>query len=196
MYEWSEPVIKIAEEKGIKVDCIDGQKVVKKEIMSRVEKLNPNFIFLNGHGDSESFYGYENEVVIETDNATIFRDKIVFSRACNCLEKLGKDAVEKHGCKSFIGYEFEFVNVRQTDIELKPRKDKISEPIWEVSNSVPIGLIKGATVNESVEASHKKATKEISRLLFSNELGAIAVMKAIIVNDDGLKYHGDGFAKI
>ena len=196
MYEWSVPVIEIAESHGIKVDHVDGPKVMKSEIASRVEKLNPNFIFLNGHGDSKTFFGYKGQVVIEIGDTYLFKNKIVFSRACSCVKKLGRDAVKNHNCTSFIGYEFEFVNVRQTNVELKPRRDEISRPIWETSNAVPISLIKGATISESIESSHKKATKEISRLLFSKELGAIEVMKAIIVNDEGLTYHGDGSAKI
>lgn len=196
MYEWSIPVIEAAENRRIKVDRVDGPKVVKKEIVSRVEKLNPSFIFLNGHGDSETFYGCDNEVAIGIDDANIFKDKIVFSRACNCAKKLGKEAVENCGCTCFIGYEFEFINVRQTNVELKPREDEVSKPIWEASNTVPISLIKRSTVDESLEASHKKATKEISRLVFSKEPGSIDVLKAIIVNDVGLKYHGDGSAKI
>gem|GEM_PF-4451386 len=72
----------------------------------------------------------------------------------------------------------------------------MSRPIWEASNSVPVGLVKGLTVEESIEASHKKAYKEIERILFSSDVGAINVLKAIIVNDEGLTYHGDGTAKI
>jgi len=195
MYEWSVPVMNAAEKRGIKVDRVDGQRVIKKEIVSRIEKLKPGFIFLNGHGDSKTFYGYDNEVAIGITDANIFKNKIVFTRVCNCVKKLGKKAVEKHSCTSFIGYEFEFVNVRQTNVELKLREDEISRPIWEVSNTVPISLIKGTTVTEAVESSHKKATKEISRLLFSKELGSISVLKAILTNDEGLKYHGDGSAK-
>jgi hypothetical protein len=197
MYEWSEPIVETAENKGIKVDHITDQKVVKAEIVSRIKKLNPNFIILNGHGNSKTFFGYEDQFAIEIKDAHLFKDKVVFCRACNCLKKLGKETVDKHGCKSFIGYEFEFVNVRQTNIELNPKEDKISKPIWETSNVVPICLIKGSTVVEAIEASHKRATSEILRLLtHSKELGAIDVLRAIIVNDDGLNYCGDGSATI
>ena len=181
---------------GVKVDFVDGPKVSKKEIVSRIEKLNPSFIFLNGHGDSKIFYGYDGKEAIGICDADMFKDKIVFARACNCIEKLGREAVKKHSCTSFIGYEFEFVNVRQTDVELKPREDEISRPIWEVSNTVPIKLMKISTADEAIETSHKKTTKEISKLLFSKELGATSVLKAMIINDEGLKYYGDGSAKI
>lgn len=196
MYEWSVPVKEAAESKGIQVDCVDGPNVVKSEIVSRVRKLNHNFIFLNGHGDSKTFYGYDNEAAIKISDAGIFKNKIVFCRSCNCLKELGKESVDKHDCTSFIGYEHEFVNVRKTDVELRPREDDVSRPIWEVSNSIPKSLIKGATVSEAVEASHRKATREIARLLFSKELGAIDALKAIITNDDGLKYHGYNSARI
>ena len=196
MYEWSIPIIKAAESKGLSVYLVDGPDVVQSGIISRIEKLKPKFIFLNGHGDDETFYGYRNTPAIEITDTAIFRNKIVFSRACNCAKKMGKVAVNKHDCTSFIGYEYEFVNVRQTNVELKPIKDEISRPIWETSNAVPLSLIKGSTVDEAIKASHKKATHEITQLIQSKELGAIDALKAIIINDEGLKYHGNGSAKI
>ena len=51
-------------------------------------------------------------------------------------------------------------------------------------------------VEESVEASHRKATKEISKLVFSKDISAVEVLKALIANDDALIYHGEGSAKI
>ncbi len=193
MYEWSEPIIETAESKGIKVDHIIGQKVVKKEILSRIKKLNPDFVILNGHLNSKTFFCYEDQPVIEMNDTHLFTDKIVFCRACNCLKELGKKSVDKDKCKSFIGYEFEFVNVRQTNIELNPKEDKISKPIWEISNTVPISMIKGSTVVEAIEASHRRATTEILRILSRpKELGFIEVLKAIIVNDESLNYYGDG----
>ncbi len=196
MHEWSVPVKELAERKGIKVDCVDGPRAVKQEIISRIKKLKPDFVFLNGHGDNKTFYGYDDNPAIEISDASMLADRIVFARSCNCAQKLGKSAVEKHECKSFIGYEYEFFNVRQTEAEITPRQDNVSRPIWEVSNAVPISLVKGATVDEAVEASHKMATREISKLIFSTELGALEVLKAILANDDGLTYHGDGGARI
>lgn len=196
MYEWSVPIIEAAERKGIKVDKADGRNVTRSDIMSRIEKTNPSFIVLNGHGNESCFFGHENSALIGIDDAGIFSDRIVFSRACDCLRELGRESVEKDGCKSFIGYEFEFVNVRQTSMELRPRGDVVSQPIWEASNAVPLSLIKGSTVSESVDASHRKADNEMLRLIYSKEPWSREVLKAIIINDEGLGFHGDGSAKI
>ena len=196
MHEWSKPVIEAAENNGIKVDCVDGKNVIRSEVTSRIGKVNPSFIFLNGHGDDKTFYGYQDQVLIEPEDAGIFKERIVFSRACNCAKGLGRHAVQMHGCTSFIGYEFEFVNVRRTSTEVIPLKDEISRPIWEASNAVPLSLIKGSAVDESIEASHKRAARDMLRLVFSGEIGSIEVLKALIANDEALAYHGDGSAKI
>ncbi|MBI4918574.1 hypothetical protein HY837_01480 [archaeon] len=196
MFEWSIPVANLAEKKGIKVDFVDGKEVVKSEIISRIEKLDPKFIFLNGHGDDATFYGHENKIAIEISDVGLFDNKVVFTRACNCAKKLGKEAADNHNCKSFIGYENEFVNVRQTNTEILPLRDEVSRPIWEASNVVPEKIIEGSTVAEAIEMSHKKTTREIMRLIFSVELGHIDVLKALIINDDGLIYHGDGAATL
>jgi hypothetical protein len=102
----------------------------------------------------------------------------------------------RSGTRRNVSYEYEFVNVRQTNVEVKPRQDRVSKPIWDVSNAVPKSLIKGSTVNNAVEMSHKKASQEMGRLIFSKELGAIQVLKAILANDEGLGYHGDGNARL
>jgi len=196
MHEWSKPVIEAARSKGIKVDTVDGPHVVTKEVESRINKVNPSFIFLNGHGDDCTFYGHKDQVLINKKNSCMLKNTLVFSRACNCAKELGRHAVNKDCCSSFIGYEYEFVNVRQTDTEVVPLRDDISKPIWESSNAVPLTLIKGSTAEESVQASHTKATNEMSKLIFSDEIGAIEVLKALIANDDALTYHGNGGAKI
>lgn len=196
MYEWSVPIIEAAERKGIKIDKADGRDVTRSNILSRIEKTNPSFIVLNGHGNEACFFGYENSALIKVDDAGIFSDRVVFSRACDCLRKLGSEAVDKNGCTCFIGYEFEFVNVRQTSTELRPREDVVSQPIWEASNAVPLSLVKGLTINESIDASHRKADNEMLRLIYSKEPWAREVLKAIIINDEGLGFYGDGSAKI
>ena len=195
-YKWSDPIKNIAEKKGIKTDCVDGPKVTKSEVESRIKKLNPSFLILNGHGSDKSFYGHKGEIIFDSKDTACLKNKIVFSRACNCAKTLGKVAVNNSKCKAFAGYKFEFWNVRNTDTEIKPLNDQISQPIWEISNTTPISLIKGSTMDEAIEASHRKATKEISKLLFSEEPSAISVMRAIITNDEGLIYHGNGDTQI
>jgi len=110
MYEWSTPVIELADRKGITIDFI-GPEVRRTEIDSRMVKLDPDFVFLNGHGDCETFYGYENEPAIDSSNVHVLKDKIVFSRACNCADSLGEEAVKDQGCTAFIGYKYEFIKV-------------------------------------------------------------------------------------
>jgi hypothetical protein len=195
MYEWSVPVIDLAEKKGFSIDDV-GPIVRKEEVESRIKKLSPDFIFLNGHGDNQTFYGCDDEPIIQMSNADLLNNKIVFARTCCCAETLGKKAVEKHECTAFVGYKYEFFNIRQTTSELVPTRDEVSKPIWEISNVVPMSLIKGSPVNRAIESSHKKAFKEIAKLVFSKELTAKTVLKVLLANQEGLIYHGDETARL
>jgi len=197
MHDWSESFISQCERRGINVDLIDEDDVIKANIESRVKGIAYSFIFLNGHGDNACFYGYDGEVVISSKNAHVFSNSVVFARACNCIEVLGKVSVQKHNCKCFVGYRDAFTNVRQTNMELTPTQDSVSRPIWDASNVVPMSLTKGSTVEHAIESSHKKATHEIIRLLKNiDEPGSIPVLGALISNDSVLDYEGDGNAKI
>lgn len=197
MHDWSEPFISECGKRGIKVDLIDEKEVIRSNLESRIRGVNYSFIFLNGHGDNSCFCGYEGKVVISNENAHVFFNSVVFARACNCLEVLGKVSVEKHKCRCFVGYRDAFTNVRQKNVELTPIQDSVSRPIWDTSNMVPISLTKGSTVDQAIESSHKKATHEIIRILKNiDEPGSSQVLGAIISNDSVLGYEGDGNAKI
>lgn len=196
MHEWSLPLKEEAERKGMHVDCVDGKNVTRKEVISRLENTDAMLIILNGHGTKTSFFGSENHPILTATDASLFAERVVFVRACDCAAGLGREAAERHGCTAFIGYQYEFVNVRQNTKEARPLEDEISRPIWEASNAVPLSLIKGRTVEEAVQASHTKAEIGMLRLLQSPEPHAISVLKAMLTNDVGLCYFGEGEAAV
>jgi len=195
MFEWSRPLISEAKSKGFLVSCVDGKNVTKSQLSSRIGTVDYKFIIMNGHGTSDTFFGYGNNKSISLKDASIFRNKIVFVRACDCVDVLGREAVTKN-CTAFIGYKYEFMNVRLTETDLRPQRDPITKPIWEISNTVPQYLIRGRTVSSSIQAARRRATKEMVKLLASSEPGANEALKAIIINDEGLTFHGNGSATI
>jgi len=196
MFHWSAPVIETAEKKGFDVVSIDGRNAVKKGIISRMEKIRPDFTFLNGHGDARSFYGDDNKKAISMNEAHVFDGSVAFVRACNCLEELGKKAVNKHASKCFIGYKDKFWNVWRSEKLSNPLQDDVSRPIMEASNAVPLGLIKGADVEESINMSHDVSAREIEKAIFSPDPASSAVLRALVFNDTSLDYHGNEKARI
>ena len=195
LYHWTKPLLDLAEKKRFDVVSIEGEQVTGENIRSRVSKRNPGFFFFNGHGSVSSMYGNRSEEVIGLDDADIFTDRVVFARACDCLVKLGKEAVNK-GCKSFIGYNKKFWILSLNEMATRPLQDPLTKPIMENSNLVVEELIKGRTVKESVDKGHEHAAKLILDLAFSDDPYKSPALAAIVNNDAALDYEGEASARI
>jgi hypothetical protein len=188
-------LIKSAEDHGWTVDKSDGQKAARAEVQSRLEKNPPDFVFFNGHGNESEMCGHNQETIMNESSSHLLKGTITFARACNCVVKLGKSAVDK-GCKSFIGYAGEFWFPRINKFESCPLEDVAARPVLEVSNQVPLSIIKNHTTAEAVDSAKALALKHISKLILSREPYDRAALKALSQNDDSLDYEGDGDAKI
>lgn len=196
MFHWSIPVINEAENKGFRVTKIDGVKALKGKILSCMEALKPDFVFLNGHGNNTVFYGNDKCAAITLSEAHVFTDTISFVRSCNSATELGEKAVSTHNCQCFIGYKSNFWNAYQNEKYSQPLNDPVSRPVMETSNLVPLHLIRGDSTKESVEASHRAAEQEIEKAIFSSDPYSKASLRALIINDHGLHFHGDENARL
>ena len=67
---WAEEVINFAKEKGIEVFDLIKEKANKKDFCGRVNKLQPDMIFLNGHGDDDCVTGHDDQEIVRAgDNS-------------------------------------------------------------------------------------------------------------------------------
>lgn len=194
LYAWSEEVIKSAEGLGWVVDKSDGPKATAAEVQSKLRKNPADFVFLNGHGNEAQMCGHNHEPILDESSASLLDGSIAFSRACNCVAGLGKSAVKK-GCRAFIGYRGSFWVPRMHGHELTPLKDAAAKPVLEVSNQVPLSILKKCTVSESVSSARRLAVKYILKLILSEEPHDRAALRALSQNDDCLTFEGDGEAR-
>lgn len=195
LYKWTEYIIKKAEQRGFKVIRIEGEKINQKDIGKIIKKIKPAFILFNGHGSSTALFDNKKNEFITIESAYLFKNTVTFTRACDCLNLLGFEAVNK-GCRAFIGYRKKFWIARSHPRESQPLKDTIAQPILECSNAVIEELLKGKTVAEAIDISHQKAVDYILDLIQSKEPLAIASLRAVIANDAALGFHGDASATI
>lgn len=194
LYSFTEQIIKEAESKGWKVDSMDAGKNTRSELESRLKKNKPNLIIANGHGNDKQLCGHKNEVILDEHNIQLTADVVVFTRSCNSLAGLGKNAVEK-GCKSFIGYRGKFLLPRVREWEAKPLGDPAAAPVLDVSNTVPLSLLKGASTEEAVQNCHYHANKLIIKMLTTEEPYYNAALRALVHNDRVLGFEGDSDAR-
>ncbi len=194
LFLWSEEVIDFATQKNWHVEKSDGEKATKQDFESRINN-KPNFIFINGHGAKDVVVGHAHIPLVNLSNCSLLKNTITFTRACNCIQELGKKSVEE-GCTAFIGYSKEFWVPRLHSYESTPLKDPLAKPVIEVSNSIPISIIKGHSVEESINNSKSLAEKHLLKLILSKEPNDRAVLRAMLNNISALDYEGKKDARI
>lgn len=168
LFYWSKEIIKLAEEKGIKVWNLEGKKANYKKVESMLKKRKPSLVFFNGHGNDDRITGHDGEVlVVVGKNEDLLISKIVYALSCRSGKKLGVESVKK-GASGYIGYDDDFIFVIDPEKVHDPLNDKIAELFLGASNQVMICLIKGHDIKYSHEQS-KKIFINNARKLVSSE---------------------------
>ncbi|MFH1199968.1 MAG: hypothetical protein V1708_02785 [Candidatus Micrarchaeota archaeon] len=195
LHAWSEKVIAEAETRGWKVSKADDEKANKKGVRSRLLAQKHDLVMFNGHGNDEEIAGHNNETLVDVKSSGLLKDAIVFARACNCLNGLGKAAV-RNGSKAFIGYKDKFTLWWVNEDISKPMQDPAAEIALSASNQVPIGIIKGNTVKEAVESSKKIAETKMIGLLQSKEPYSSAALRSLISHYFSIGFEGNPDSRV
>jgi len=158
-FYWCEEVIKEANKIGINIVDLKKENFVEEKITRHIEQHNPDFIFLNGHGDAFSAMGYNRTpVIIVNKNDYLLKGRIAHIISCFTAKFLAQSAMDK-GCKGYIGYKDYFY---LWYIEKDPKKDIIATMFQEAVNSTSKTLINGGSVKEAFEKSQEVYEKRIN----------------------------------
>ncbi len=195
LYYYAKELIKEAENKGIKVTKLEGDRINEVNLRGMIKKVKPKFIFFNGHGDENSLFSDKEKKLVDINSKELLKNTITYAIACSSLKGLGLASVNG-GCKAFIGYNKNFWLARNHSYESNPLKDDVARPVIECSNIVVKSLLKGNTVKETIKRSHEKSTDYILKLIYSNDPLASATLSALTQNDSSLDYYGEDSAKI
>lgn len=164
---WAEKVIQYAKDKNNNVIILKNNRTNKNIFKSVVNKTNPAFIFLNGHGNANTVTGQDNKPIItNTDNLDFLKNKIIYALSCQSAKTLGPYCVN-NDVKTYIGYSEDFIFIIDRTKRTDPKQDNIATLFLDASNAIPISLIKGKTTKESYNNSQNIFRKEIRSLLTS-----------------------------
>lgn len=179
LYSWSEVIVEEGNKRLGGVIDLAKKKASRKLVESYLDKQKPEIVIFNGHGDSVSVTGHDEEVLIESGkNSSLLKDKVVYMRSCDSGKVLGPQAV-KEGAKAFIGYTELFRFWTDRDLTKDPLKDEYAKPFFKVSNQVALSLVKGKTARESHQDSLKVYEKMIGQLLTSDTSNSFVVADLI-----------------
>jgi hypothetical protein len=169
LFFWSELLIKEAQKRGVDIIDLQKEKVTKNKVAGYLSKREVDLLIINGHGNQTSVCGQDNEVILSTSDQDIFKDKIIFIRACDAGTVLGPHTVAK-GAKAFIGYNQPFIFPIDKQSFKTPLKDDLAQSILECSNQVGLSLIKGRNVEEAQLESLQKFKEKVIEYSNSNSI--------------------------
>ncbi len=166
LYLWTEDIVKLSNKKGKTLD-LKGKKATLKNFKSYIEKHQPAFIFLNGHGNEQEITGYDNEVLVKMgQNEDLLKNKIVYARSCNAAKVLGEKLAKESGV-TFIGYVNSFILGRVPAKVGHPLNDEVARLFIQPSNLISITIIKGHEAGEAYRKSQEAMMKNFFFMLSS-----------------------------
>lgn len=197
LFMWSKFILEAASKAKTTIVDLPGKKATRANFESRVKKLKPNFIMLNGHGNNDSVYGQKNEILVKMgDNDDILNNTIVYARACSSASRLGKACI-KHTNTTYIGYDADYFFMFDEDKLFHPLADNSAKMFLEPSNYVALSLLKGHTAQEANQRSKNEIRKNILKLLANTATdGDQSMLPLMISNYNHQVCLGNGNARI
>ena len=198
---WSKIIIDEAKSKNIFTIQLDSSNATRAEFNAGIGRYNPEFILFNGHGNSNTVKGYkakdrDAEILLQVDdNDSSMKGRIIFARTCESLGNLGKTCVQK-GAKAYVGHRIPFFLPHSGTMASRPLEDEMAKPFIEVSNSVALAILKGATVGEAIERSKARAQKWIEYYNTHYTMYAEHILPFLKINVASQAIEGDSMAKL
>ena len=168
--KWCEETILMAQKKGLKVIDLHREKANKEEFEERTNKLSPNLIVLNGHGDENRVTGQKNEpIVVSGKNEELLKDKVIYAISCSSAKSLGPKSIEK-GAINYSGYDDDFIFFYDPNNISRPLSDETAKLFLEHSNLFIDSMIKGNTIRDSKQRAENKLRENIIKLSSSSSI--------------------------
>lgn len=200
---WTAEVIEEARMRGIKPLRLDGKDVTKEKFGEMVGAHNPSFLLLNGHGSGNSVFGQRlgdgtvAAILAEGDNDGILAGRIAYARACSSSFSLGASCVGK-GARAYIGYRGAFIITSDANMASRPQNDRVANYFKEITNVIPIAIIKGNSAGEAVLRSRAACAKIIQHLESGEHYTpeAQAILPLLYIDMQLLDLKGDADAQM
>jgi hypothetical protein len=178
----------------IKFFELKNEQANKEELTSLIERENPRLVLFNGHGSHDSICGFDDCVLIRTDdNELLLKDKIIHSLSCDSGLTLGSKCVSV-GTKAFLGFRHKFKMYHLKRENKGDRKnDDMAKLFLDPITYTISSLISGKTAVESVELAKNKYRENLN-LLISSDNEKLSTEVAGAVYHDLIHYVclGDG----
>ena len=196
LFYWSADLIMYAKSRFISVHDIQAEKVNRKEVSSRIKKMNPNYVHLNGHGSAEVIGGHNNEIILDSKNAPLLQNTIVYALSCQSASRLGP-LTTSLGASAYIGYKEDFIFFTDNSKYAHPTQDDTAGLFLKPAMKISESILKGKTVEEAVKIGKDSFTESMLKAANSEvQTGHSAYIPYLFWNRRNLTYSGESKATI
>lgn len=178
--------------RNMRVIDLDGSGATKSNIFATLEREDPIFCYLNGHGNADTYSAQNKEVVMQTchgDESLIGR--VVLLLSCSCGIRLAQSAVSK-GATTVFGWTVDFTWIATEDAATDP----YAQGFFEAVNAISDALAYGKTTQEAMNLSQATWNKWIDYWTSSVDPYASACIQWLIHDRDGQKLFGSTSARV
>ena len=130
-----------------------------------LSKKDVNVVLLNGHGSDDCVMG-ENGIILDQQNVSLLKGKIVHAMSCSSAKNLGDLAVNS-GARAYVGYDEPFLASRLDDKISNPLKDKTAALFLAPAFIAQKALANGKTPDEAVQLARNEYNRSILKALTS-----------------------------
>ena len=95
-FYWCEDVIKEADNSNFKVLDLQKENFIEDKFSNLIDKYNPQFVFLNGHGDEFSARGFnKTHIITANKNDYLLKGRIAHILSCHTAVFLAQSSMDK-----------------------------------------------------------------------------------------------------
>lgn len=164
---WSEKFFDLAKDRGCTIIDLRRERAKRKEVESVIQKKKPCLIIVNGHGNDDRVFGYENKPLLMAKvNSYLLQGKITYAISCRSARVLGEETGQYKNT-TYIGYKDDFILLYLEKYRTRPHEDRLANLFLEPSNLIATTLLKGHTTGKAVIKAKQEFFRNIQQLLTS-----------------------------
>lgn len=147
LHAYSVPVLKNISRIGTKSLVLEGEIDTRKNFEEAVKEHNPLMVLILGHGLDAYTTGFENQIILDSKNAGLMKDRTIFIFSCLSGKKLAPTLI-KNDCDSVISFKEEFLFYIDENAR-SPLADKLANHNLNSALEVVRVLAGGGTFDEA-----------------------------------------------
>lgn len=164
---WAQKLTDDLQRRGHQVYTLKEKSVTKIKFHKMLKKVNPEVVFINGHGDANRIAGHDDEIILDISEVTMLDGYKVYALSCKTAQGLGP-AARAAGSTDYVGYAEDFMIAYQESKTMHPTEDTVAELFFEPSNKIVSELLKGNSGEIAAEKGRQAFANSIQRALNSN----------------------------